>query len=236
MSEERDGWGKAEVLFSALGAVVMPIVLLVVGSWLTKQQESTAEATRQAERLTSLMQPLASENPRERQLAIEVAGYLADRGQLPLELVPVLVNIVKSDTDSSTAQAASQALARVEQRTPQLRNEIQADFKELAARLYFHIGNESQREAAQRLASQLRAGPDALVIPGIQRIQGPGRSELRFFKKAERTQAEKIAERLRQLRVPVELRDLSGRYETSEQIRPRHFELWLGPEFPQQGA
>jgi hypothetical protein len=34
------------------------------------------------------------------------------------------------------------------------------------------------------------------------------------------------------LGVRVVVRDLSSRYEGSLRIRPRHFELWLGNDFP----
>jgi HEAT repeat protein len=232
MGEPRDRWSKAEILLSALGALVMPVVVLIVGQWLTAQQQMMADATRQAERLTSLLPPLASDNPRERRLAIEVAGYLAQSGQLPLELVPALVNIVGTDGNAKTAQAASQALANVEQANPQLREQIQSDIKAFPARLYFHIGNEAQREAARRLASAVRTSlGQELVVPGIEKVPGPSQSELRFFKKAERQDAEKIAETLRAMGVPVEVRDLSARYEGSPQVRPQHFELWLGDNF-----
>jgi hypothetical protein len=230
MSGDRDGWSKAEVIFSALGALVMPVALLVIGGWITTQQEAAAEATRQAERLTSFLGPLASDNPRERRLAIEVAGFLAQKGQLPLELVPALVSIVQNDADSQTAQAASQALAQVEATNPQLRPQIQTDLNALQARVYFHITNESQRAAAQRAASQLATGQD-LTVPGIERAQGPNQSELRFFKKADRAEADRLAEMLKRLGVAAVVRDLSGRYDTSDKIRPRHFELWLGPDF-----
>ena len=141
MSEPRDLWSKAEIVFTAIGAVILPIVLFIVGTSLTRQQEAAADAARmqqeaaaqaarEAERLTGLLQPLASENERERRLAIEVAGYLAKTNQLPLELYPVLVSIVRSEGQSSgIAQEASQVLASVEEKNPELRTQIQADLQ-----------------------------------------------------------------------------------------------------------
>jgi hypothetical protein len=234
MNEPRDGWSKAEIICTALGAIVLPAALFVVGNRLTTQQESAAEAGRQAERLTALLQPLASENPRERRLAIEVIGYLGQNRQLPMELLQVLLNIARTEPDSGVAQDVSQALARVEQGNPSLAPLIQKDLKSLQARLYFHIDTESQRAAAQTLATQIASvqGLD-LVVPGIERVAWRNRSELRFFKKTDQQEAARIVQDLRRFGAAVSVRDLSARYEGSDRIRPRHFELWLGDDFPE---
>src|SRR5262245_22060102 len=114
MAEEaRDGWSKAEIIFTALGAIVLPAALFIVGKRLAAQQESAAEAGRQAERLTVFLEPLASENPRERKLAIQVMGYLGENNQLPKELLPVLFGIVETDTNSEVAQEAVRALGQI---------------------------------------------------------------------------------------------------------------------------
>jgi len=85
---------------------------------------------------------------------------------------------------------------------------------------------------AQQLAAKVVDQGLDLVVPGIERVQGPDQSEIRFFKKADQNEASRIAEAFQRLGVPVRVRDLSPRYETSERIRPRHFELWLGNDFP----
>jgi hypothetical protein len=233
MDEPRDLWSKAEIICTALGAIVLPMALFVVGNRLTAQQEAAAEAGRQAERLTALLQPLASENARERKLAIEVMGYLGQNKQLPVELLQVLLNIAKTEPDSSVAQDVSQAIARVERANPDLRTLIQSDLKTQQARLYFHINDESQRSPAQTLATQIANGQGLdVLVPGIERVNGPDRSELRFFKKTDQAEAARIAQALARLGTAVSVKDLSARYESSDRIRTRHFELWLGDDFP----
>jgi hypothetical protein len=139
--DTRDGWSKVDILLK----VLVPVALLVVGQSFTCQQEHAALATQRIERLSTLIGPLSSENARERKLAIEVAGYLANLGELPLELVPTLLSIAKEDPSSAAAQAASVALDQVERTNPQLRPQIEATFAELRRDL-LHVSTEAQRE------------------------------------------------------------------------------------------
>ena len=179
-----------------------------------------------------MIEPLASENLRERLIAIKVAGYLAEMNELPLELLPVLEDLAKSDPSAVAAQAASAAVEQVKQANPALQPQIEASFEQLPARIYFHIDTESQRARARSVATRLtEALGSGFVVPGIERKRGPTRSELRFFKSGEAAEAGRIAAKLAELGVGVELKDLSARYEASSEIRPRHFELWLGDDF-----
>jgi len=200
MTESRDGWSKLDIVLKAIVGVGMPAVLFLVGHQFTLQQQAAADANRQLERVTSLIQPLASDKPRERKLAIVVVGYLAKTNQLPPEFVPVLQHIIKDDPSAVEAQAASVALEQVEETNPHLRPEIEADFKAAPARIYFHINSDSQRKPARKLGSQLieALGP-GFVVPGVEKRRGPSRSELRFFKQSEKEEAERIATFLLQL-------------------------------------
>lgn len=238
MGEPRDNWSKAEIFFGAMvgiGGVAVPLVLALFGARISASQDETARVIRHSERLTSLIDPLSSDNPRKRSLASEVAGYLAQHGELPPELIPVLRNLTTDDPNAATAKAASEALARAEQRDPQLKTQVEESFRTIPARVYFHISKDEQRSDARSLAAQLidKLGSD-FVVPGIERKPGPKKSELRFFRSSERADAERVQQTLRQLGVNVELVDLSSRYETSTRIRPRHLELWLNDQYGSQ--
>ena len=169
---------------------------------------------------------------RSGRLAVEVAGYLAKEGQLPLELMPALVDAVKDDPSSATAQAASGALAELEAANPTIRDEIKSGLQTLHARVYFHVNEESQRDSANQLAKKLTAQlGEGFLVPGIEARRGPRKTELRFFKQAAKDEAEEILAALKSLKINVVLQNLSSRYESSTKIRPRHYELWLGDDF-----
>jgi len=228
MAELRDAWSKIDIVLKALAGVALPIALFWIGHQFSVQQENATVSNRQAERLSSLLAPLASENPTERRIAIEVAAYWAMRDQLPPELVPIITNIAKEDPSATTAQAAAVALLQIEKSDPGLRSAIEGDIESAPARIYFHISVETQREAARTLAARLleTLGPE-FVVPGVEKKPGPTANELRFFKKSEKEEADKIAQALSTLGVRVRVQDLSKKYEASKGIRPRHYELWL---------
>lgn len=97
----------------------------------------------------------------------------------------------------------------------------------LPARVYFHISNESQRQKLQEISKAISV-PSELIVPGIElRSNSPSNNELRYFKLAEKEEAEKIAQSInKSLGVNVQSKYIPG-YEDSKKIRPRHFELWI---------
>lgn len=96
----------------------------------------------------------------------------------------------------------------------------------LPARIYFHIQNENQREKAGDIAKKIATNPN-VVVPGIQRVaQTPTINEIRYFKLAEAIEAQEYAKSLRGLGVDAVAKYIPG-YESSQKLRPRHYELWL---------
>ena len=84
---------------------------------------------------------------------------------------------------------------------------------------------ESQRQGAKMIAAALEE--NALSVPGIQRLSvGPKYAELRYFRKMEKEEAESIGTFLESLGVDLKVVYFPG-YETSTNIRPRHYELWF---------
>jgi len=106
----------------------------------------------------------------------------------------------------------------------------------VAARVYVHIAEESQRatvvEAGKRLAQQTLKG-ERVIVPGIQQVSAtPSRAVLRCFAEDEcKDEAPLIVAAInRALRSPqVVVEDLSARYGSSSRIRARHYELWFPP-------
>ncbi|MEY4589408.1 MAG: hypothetical protein RL497_1484 [Pseudomonadota bacterium] len=97
---------------------------------------------------------------------------------------------------------------------------------DLKPRVYFHIRDESQRAKAQHLADEME-GRENVIVPGVRQVDvGPTVTELRYFKNAEEQEAKKIASSLTSLGLKVEARYVQG-VESSNKIRPRHYELWI---------
>ncbi|MCP5416346.1 MAG: hypothetical protein H6965_04555 [Chromatiaceae bacterium] len=104
-----------------------------------------------------------------------------------------------------------------------------------AARLYIHIAEEQQRPAAIQLQQQLEkleVNGMPLSVPGIQLITSfKYRSDLRCFRQEEcRSDGAFLAATLSGWLVQPEvaLSDLSERYQNTDKIRARHYELWIG--------
>jgi hypothetical protein len=102
-----------------------------------------------------------------------------------------------------------------------------------APRVYIHILDERDRGPAEAFKRELEAASISganIVVPGIALVKaGPPEPALRCFQREEcKVEAQRIltvANRL--LRGPLELQDLSARYGTSSEIRPRHYEIWF---------
>jgi uncharacterized membrane protein YqjE len=97
----------------------------------------------------------------------------------------------------------------------------------LPARVYVHIPDAQSRTEAQQ-AQQILEAQKALV-PGIENVgqqRSPTASELRYFRREEAEEAERLAESLTRGGVAVDARFVPG-FENAA-IRPRHYELWFG--------
>ncbi|OQX27546.1 MAG: hypothetical protein BWK80_04735 [Desulfobacteraceae bacterium IS3] len=95
-------------------------------------------------------------------------------------------------------------------------------------RVFFHITDESQRGLANGLAKKI-SSDGSLVVPGIQKVdksKSPPSNELRFFRKSEEEEANKIALKISESGVKVTLRYVAG-YENSDKVRAGTYELWI---------
>jgi hypothetical protein len=128
-------------------------------------------------------------------------------------------------------KATSEEIAeqkQLEEKTSLLNQSLmpKPDQANLKPRVYFHIRDESQRTQAKQLADTLESRAN-VVVPGVRRVgTGPSDTELRYFKSGEKQEAEQIANDLTSLGLKVETKYVPG-FESSNKIRPRHYELWI---------
>src|SRR5215472_8293119 len=126
--EPRDKWSKAEVIGKTIAGIFLPIILLYLGNMYASKQEKANEARlahdqkaemaqRNADRVGTFLNHLASNNPTERKLTLQVVSYLAQTNEFPEELLTVVISTV-DDKDPDVAREGSMALAQVAQSNP----------------------------------------------------------------------------------------------------------------------
>lgn len=237
-------WDKADVLIKALAGIALPLTLALVGYWFSGQEQQRTARQLQADRAERMLSHLTSENPRRRVLAIRVSRFLAERRQLPPELLDVLIATAEGDPERKVSEEAVEALGRIaESDMPeeQQRRAASEALRTLPERVYIRISEESQRPEAEELAARLSAR--GFVVPDIKNMgSGPSRPEVRFFSGAEREEAGRVAALVEEverqgpprrairshplLRAPVTV-DLAPERQAP---RARTLELWLPRE------
>ena len=128
-SEPRDGYDRydrvlntLDIVLKAVGAILLPIIILIVGNQFTAQQKIsddnrldqqrvTDKAQHDADRMALLLTHLSSTNSKERLLTVHFIEYFTEVKQFPPELLPLILNSV-DDGDQQVAAAASTVLAQ----------------------------------------------------------------------------------------------------------------------------
>lgn len=108
--------------------------------------------------------------------------------------------------------------------------EINPRAAQIVSRVYFHIRYEEQRAKAERVAGLVADA--GFLVPGIENVgrDSPDRTELRYFRKDHPEDVSGILDALKRADVQVEAKYVPG-YENSRSIRPRHYEVFFGPDF-----
>lgn len=102
------------------------------------------------------------------------------------------------------------------------------------AQLWVHVRNEVQRRQVQDNVDWfkgLKVQGLALEMRPVQLVSGgPQESQLRYFKRQDADDAERLARALAPAFPHLQVADMSGTYQRMEWMRPGHFELWLAPD------
>lgn len=91
--------------------------------------------------------------------------------------------------------------------------------------VYIHLRDEAQRREAERLVRRL---PEkGITVSGIKLVErGPDVTDLRYFRPAEASEAQRVLRALGELGVRAQIKRIGG-YETT--ATQRQYELWLPP-------
>jgi len=204
--------------------VLMPVVVAGVGIGgtflINRAQEKTAkeraDADRQIKILEMFSQQITHSDQKQRLLGLSLLTALDS------ELAAKLAKAVsESETESTPVKRAA--------------DKVQLQATAIARslpRVYVHIEGEEQRAAARAISDKLAAA--GWPVPGIERVgnRAPATTQLRYFRKEEVAEAVKITKALEGAGVVAKTELIRG-YETSEAIRPMHFELWFAPGQPE---
>lgn len=228
-TKKTSGWYKLEVLGKVVGTLLIPLVILIIGNEFKEQQYHADREQRNADRITRLLKSLASDNERERQLAISLSRHLAETGKFPPELVHVFGDILESWEQREMARGAGEVLAIAAEHDPKIADDIKENMRERRPRIFILIKDESQRQFAEELAQRL--DHEGFDVPHIDRAKYKHRleeSELLFFRPGDREQAlhiSEIIENEKGLRTIAKLS--SSRFTESPGIELGYYELWI---------
>jgi len=202
----------------------MPIVVAAVGILgtylITQQQESNAlamaDSDRQVKILEIFAEKITSDDSKQRLLAIKLLRVLDDELAEKLALAVAEAEPDKSVLKEAATKVADVAKARIE----------------LRPRIYVHVEGQSEKQASLPIEQILEK--HEWIVPGIQMVgtKSPKSSQLRYFRKEEKSTAEKIRNSLINENYEISLKYISG-YEKSEALRPMHFEIWFAPGKPE---
>jgi hypothetical protein len=205
--------------------VLMPLAVAGVGIvgtyFITQQQETNAQAHADSDRelkvLEIFAQKVTSKDEKERLLALRL--LTAVDGRLAAKLASA---VAEGEPEKSPVR---QVAAKVE---------VEAKARsELRPRIYVHVRGDDERDAARGAVEALEAGE--WIVPGVERVgpNSPKVSQLRYFRKSEKSEAERISASLNTAGYKVEPKYIEG-YEDSKGIRPMHFELWFASGEPRK--
>ncbi len=162
---------------------------------------------------------------------------LLDGNRKTVDYLQATLNELESARQSGSAAALRSAVETITNQLTGAASGLQQAAADLAPRVYVHIGDESQRAAAEgfrRQFAQVKLGTSAVVLPGVQLVEKQANNGvLRCFRvdecRDEAPQLLRLANGL--LASPtLQLQDLSRQYGDSTTLRPHHFEIWFGHE------
>jgi hypothetical protein len=168
---------------------------------------------------------LTSDDADDRSQALESLRQLASNDQLPDDLVPLVLETVKTHEplkEEETRQHIEEAQkARVTILPP--------DTERRSVRVYIHIRNDMPQLRAKAIQVKGRLEEESINVPGIERVSNvPLNTELRYFRAGEADEVKRILGYLEELDIHNTQEKLVKGYENSAIIRPYHFELWFG--------
>ncbi len=224
-------WQKLPAVAEAVSKLLLPLVIAGVGVVFSYIQHRSDVEQRKADRVTSFIKHLASDNIEEKELALRVMNVLIDEGQLPSELGPALISSA-GNSNKTISQLSQGALTKLARKDSSLeRTFVQAVQQnpdlalKLQARVFIHTSTDSQAVWAKEIGAHLDR--NGFTVPEIETVKAsPDTTQLRYYRQNEKNEVDEIIKHLRDVgleKVEVHLNET-----LASSVRPRTYELWLG--------
>ena len=244
-------WDAFKDVVDMISKIFLPLAVLFVGQAYTNQQAKSAQERADFDKITSIIDRLDSEKPKEEERALLELVYFVNQCRFSMVIIPALQESAK-ESDPAVAQQAARvlntavgscsdartltqtagksnsdlaaALANVAQTVPSIAKVI--DFEKLPATVFIHIKSEAQREQGEEAKQALQAngyGVSAIRIVSTE----PSDRELRYFHQnaQEAREADSAASILGIANIgqvhPKAMANFEGK------MPPRRYELWL---------
>jgi len=233
--EKKDNWTKIEIVGKIIGAILIPVIILFVGNVYNNQQKMANDYHRDFQNSIELIKLCNNDNKGLKLAGFDYAIYLQKQGYLDTNLVSILSQSQADESDAETAKQTAAKLEKLKLGSTEVNNIIEKLDEDLAARVFFHINSEKQRNKARQIETYLEDDRGkfnkGIIVPGIElRDYDLSFSELRYFKASEKAEALNIKSVFDSIGVQIIVKDLSSRYKNAK-LRPRHYEVWFGDNF-----
>ena len=208
--------------------VVLAVAGVVFGYYFSYQKQQNDD-------IKLIVELVAAPESAKRIMGASIAQAYFSQNRVPEEFYLAVYSYANNTGDQQLQAVVNSGAAATSKEQPSIRQALAKASSALPVRIYFHIRQPADRDAARTIEriveSSVTPGGSSIVVPGIELIDGTQRkSVLKCFKKAEcdplGTQLVKI---FHDNRVPIELSDQSAAYEHSTSLRPNHFEAWFAP-------
>jgi uncharacterized Ntn-hydrolase superfamily protein len=173
MSDEaKSDWkDNVDLVLKVLSGVLIPVTIVLAGHLVArqqakandeslKQQQESDLSQRNADRAANLLKFLASDNVRERHLAVRVVEHLIKESKFPNELGPALIEVSLSDPDPEVARIASESVTQASRSNPELEKTAIAETQRILKNNGYYDGavdgtnSEKTREALRRFQQE----------------------------------------------------------------------------------
>lgn len=172
--------------------LLLPLVIAGLGAAFSYFQHKADVEQRNADRVTSFIKHLASDNIKEKQVALQVMNVLIDKQQLPKELELVFF-ISAVDSDTTISQLSQAAITKLTRTDSPLEESFVQEFernpelaKKVEARIFIQLSkksSKSQQILVKRVAMDLeKNGYSFPDVEMIDREKAPSGNELRYYR------------------------------------------------------
>ena len=217
-------------IIAGLAGIATPVILYILSQQLEEQKKRDEELHLYTDTLFNIGKFLVDKDETSRQYGTTLYNVIGQRQELPQELTVFLANVAATDPSPIVKELATKA---VQTQSPSFAINTSSS-SDPAPRVYFQIRTENQRVSFENVRKALAAKPvggNTLIVPGIEKVPfGPLQNELRYFVNDDKTRklANDIVDALYQIdnSLKVSAKYVPG-YDTSDKLRPNHFELWV---------